>query len=90
MDDLEIRYKQYLTKREDILKKKLKIEAALSERKKNLKEAIDECRKLGYDPDTLQDDIKKLREILVTKLSVCESDIKEVEEQIAPMLKEIE
>lgn len=90
MDDLETRYKSYLARRDVVVQNKLKIEAALSERKKNLKEAIDECKSLGYNPDTLAEDIKKLREVLVTKLSVCESDLQEVEVQLSPMLKEIE
>ena len=90
MDDLETRYKSYLARRDVVVQNKLKIEAALSERKKNLKEAIDECKGLGYNPDTLAEDIKKLREVLVTKLSVCESDLQEVEVQLSPMLKEIE
>jgi len=90
MDDLDVRYKEYMAKRETVIKNKLKVEAALTERKKRLKEAIEECKSLGYDPETLVDDIKKLREVLITKLSVCESDLQEVETQLAPMLKEIE
>ena len=90
MEDIETRYKQYKLKRDKALQNKLKIEAALAERRKNLREAMEECRSMGYDPDTLSEDIKKLKEVLLVKLSVCESDLKAAEEQMEPMLREIE
>jgi chaperonin cofactor prefoldin len=90
MDDIETRYKDYATKREKVLQSKMKLEAALSERKKNLREAMEECKKMGYNPDTLAEDLKKMKEVLLVKLSVCEADLSAAEEQLAPMLKEIE
>lgn len=90
MEDIESRYKEYLTKRERVVQAKMKIEAALTERKKQLRETMEECKKLGYDPDTISDDIKKMKEVLLTKLSICESDLDAAEESIIPMLKEIE
>ena len=90
MEDIESRYKEYVTKREKLAQAKMKIEAALTERKKHLKEAMEECRSLGFNPDTLSEDLRKMKEVLLVKLSVCESDLNVAEEQIAPMLKEIE
>lgn len=90
MEDIETRYKACLAKRERVLQSKLKVEAALSERKKNLREAMEECKKLGYNPDTIADDLKKMKEILLVKLSVFESDLNVADEALAPMLKEIE
>ena len=90
MDDLESRYKNYVAKRDSTVQNKLKIEAALAERKKNLREAMEECKNHGFNPDTLSDDVKKLKEILVVKLGVCESDLATADSQLSPMLKEIE
>lgn len=90
MEDIETRYKEYLSKREKVMQAKIKIEAALAERKKQLRDTMEECKKLGHNPDTLSEDLKKMKEVLLTKLSICESDLEAAEESILPMLKEIE
>lgn len=90
MDDLESKYKAYTAKRDKAIQNKVKIETTLAERKKNLKEAMDECKKAGYNPDTLAEDLKKLKEILLVKISIAESDLNIVDEQINNMMKEIE
>lgn len=51
---------------------------------------MEECKNHGFNPDTLSDDVKKLKEILVVKLGVCESDLATADSQLSPMLKEIE
>jgi hypothetical protein len=90
MEDLELKYKELTGKREKLVQTKLKIEAALSERKKNLREAMEECKNLGYNPDTLSEDIKKLKEVLLVKLNMFEADLQSAEEMMAPMLREID
>ena len=90
MEDIEQRYKDSLAKRDRILQSKMKIEAALTERKKSLREAMEECKKLGFNPDTLSDDLKKMKEVLLVKLSVFESDLNVADEALTPMLREIE
>ena len=90
MEDIETRYKNSVAARDKIIQSKVKIEAALSERKKNLREAMEKCIELGYNPDTLEEDIKKLEEIILVKLSVFESDLNTAKDMLDPMLKEIE
>jgi hypothetical protein len=89
-ETLEAKHKRLTSKRDELMKSKMKIEAELSVRKRALREAMDECRKQGFDPDTLAEDIKKLKEVLSVKLDVFEADLVHAEEQMKPLLKEIE
>ncbi len=89
-EDIEARYKRLSTKRESLVASKMKLDAELAVRRKALRDAMEECKKQGFDPDTLAEDIKKMREVLVVKLNVFEADLLDVEEQIKPLLKEIE
>ena len=88
--DISQKYKELLARREKLSHSKMKVEAALAERKKNLRDAMEECKSMGYNPDTLAEDLKKLKEVLVVKLGVFEADLQSAEDQINPMVKEIE
>lgn len=88
-NDIEKKYQELNSRRETLLASKLKIEAELAARKRALKEAMDECKKLGLNPDTLADDLKTMREVLNVKISVFEADLNSAEEAMKPLLKEI-
>jgi chaperonin cofactor prefoldin len=66
-----------------------KIEAALSERRRTLRENIEECRKEGFDPDTLGEDIKKKKEVLGTRYNILRADLETAESMLQPLLSEI-
>lgn len=88
-EDLTVKYKRLADKREKLLNSKVKIEAELSARKRALKEALDEARSLGFNPDTLSDDIKKMKEVLFVKLNMLEADLNEAEQKITPLLAKL-
>ena len=83
------KHKDLVAKREKLLTSKITIEAELNSRKRALKDAIEACKSAGYNPDTLAEDIKKLKEVLNVKLNVFEADLTTAEDLMKPMLKEI-
>jgi hypothetical protein len=87
--DYEAKYKELSTKRETLVTNKMKVDAELAARKRALRDAMEECKKMGFNPDTLAEDIKKMKEVLNVKLSVFEADLVSAEEAIKPLLKEI-
>lgn len=89
-EDIDVRYKRLTEKREALLTQKIKLDAELAARRKALKEIMEECKKNGFDPDTLSEDLKKMKEVLLVKLDVFEADLNDAESQIKPLLKEIE
>jgi hypothetical protein len=89
-EDLATKYKGLTERRDKLTANKLKLEAELNARKRALKEAIDQCRADGFNPDTLADDIEKLKEVIRVKMDIFEADLKTAEEQISPILKEIQ
>jgi chaperonin cofactor prefoldin len=85
----EAKYKELSAKRETLVTNKMKVDAELAARKRALRDAMEECKKMGFNPDTLAEDIKKMKEVLNVKLSVFEADLVSAEEAIKPLLKEI-
>jgi chaperonin cofactor prefoldin len=84
------KYKKLQEKRTKLLDDKRRIEAELNARKRALKDALDACRSAGFNPDTLAEDIKKLKEVLYVKLNVFEADLAAAEEKMKPLLAEID
>lgn len=89
-DDLIKRYESLLSQREDLVKNKMQLEAELSVRKRSLKEVMEECRKAGYDPDNLAEELRKAKDVLALKLDIFESDLKAASEIIKPLMAEIQ
>lgn len=88
-DDLIKRYEKLTNEREGLLKNKMQLEAELTVRKRALKEVMDECRKAGFDPDNLAEELRKAKEVLALKLDIFESDLKAANEIIEPLMSEI-
>lgn len=88
-EDIETKYKSLAARQAKLASNKALLEGALTARKKALKDAMDEARKEGFNPDTLSDDIRRNKEVLALKIVTLEADIVSAEEIINPMLKEI-
>lgn len=89
LEDLETRYKT-LTQRGGILSQdKVRVDAAQTENKRTLKNIMEECKKNNWDPNTIQDDIRRAKEVLSLKLDNYESELNAAEVILRPMLKEI-
>jgi hypothetical protein len=87
--DIETRYKALTARREVLAGNKMKLDAELDARKRALRTAMEDCKKAGWDPDTIADQIKKMKEVLVVKMDVFEADLQTAEDQVRPMMKEI-
>ncbi len=83
------RYKTLQARRQTLAEHKIKLDAELIARKRSLKDALDECRSLGLDPDDLDKQISNLKETITVKLDLFEADLLTAEKQILPMIKEI-
>lgn len=88
--DIETKLKNLQSRREAVKASKMKIEAELEARKRNLRSIMNECKEAGFDPDNVADEVTKLEEVIRVKLEVFEADLATAEAQIAPMMKEIE
>ncbi len=90
IEELEAQYKGLALRRDALQNDVNRVLAARDERKRSLKETLDECRKEGFNPDTLAADIQRLRQVLIVKLDVMSADLAEAETLVQPMLREIE
>jgi chromosome segregation ATPase len=89
IQELDARYQSLQKRREALMHSKLQIEAELSTRKRSLKEAMEECKKAGFNPDNLQEEIQRLKDVLTVKMDTFEADLDAAETAIKPMLREI-
>lgn len=89
--ELEARASRLSSRIEALEKAKFAIEAERDARKRALKSLMDECKKeLGIDPNDLEDEIKKSKEVLSVKLQIVERDVEAAEKLLNPMLAEIQ
>lgn len=90
IEELEIRWKGLVARRDELQSNVTRVTAARDERKRSLKDTIEECRKEGFNPDTLPTDIQRLKQVIMTKMDVISGDLDEGASMIRPMLHEIE
>ena len=89
IEQLDTDYKALTSRREQLVQNKVRVEAELAARKRSLKEAMDECKKAGFDPNNLQEEIRKAKEVLSIKMDNFRAELEASEEIIKPMLREI-
>ena len=87
--ELEIRYNSAVERRDRLKQDKTTIEAELSARQRSLRKLMDECRAAGFDPDNLQEEIRKGAEVVKLKLDTFVADLEAGEKIMKPMLEEI-
>lgn len=89
-EEIEQRYKEITERIEKAKDGKMKVDAELNTRKRSLKEAMEEAKAAGFDPDSLPTDIQKTKEVLITKMDLIQNDLDRTEERLEPMLRSIE
>ncbi len=67
-----------------------KLQTHLDMKKKELKDLIASCKAMGVDPEKIQDEVRRAKEVLSTKMDVLAADLKASEDMIAPLLREME
>lgn len=89
-EELEIKYKDLLQRRNNLQRDKDKIEAILEAYRRSLKDLLDQARKEGFDPNNLPDEIKHAKEVLVLKINTFSVDLDEAEKLMKPMKQAVE
>lgn len=90
VEDLHGRFRTLCARRDDLQQGKARIEATLEARKKDLKNLLDKARADGFDPNNLEDDIKRAKEVFRLKLDNFEAELDEASSMLGPMKKEID
>lgn len=86
-EEIEKRYKDLEERRQSSIQNKMKIEAVLESLKRELRSLMEEVKAAGYDPDNLPEEVKKAKEVLITKMQILSSDLDHVESVMKPMLE---
>jgi chromosome segregation ATPase len=89
IDDIVTRYETLTAKRETLSQNKVKLEAELSARRRALKKVMDEATEAGYDPNKIQEELQRAKEVLDLKLDNFKTELEEGESMVRPMLKEL-
>jgi len=87
IEEIETRYKDLVSRKDALSTNKVKVEAEHAALKRQLKDAMEEAKKAGFDPNNLQEEIRHAKEVLLLKMDNFAADLAEGETQIAPMLK---
>jgi chromosome segregation ATPase len=85
IEELETKYKGLVQRRNDLQRDKDKIEATLEAHKHTLKGLLDQAKKEGFDPNNIQEEIKRAKEVLVLKINTFSADLDEAEKIMRPM-----
>lgn len=91
IEQLEADYKRLTSDRDTLVANKMKLEAELGTRKRQLAELLEEFKAKHPDknPNNLAEDIRHLEEVLALKLSNFDAELSAVRDQMAPMMKEL-
>lgn len=89
-ESLDDRYKTLAKKRDVIQSQKQRVEHELASRKRALRESLEACKAAGFDPNTLEEDIRKSSEVLALKMDSFERDLTSAEEVLRPMIQGLE
>lgn len=85
-DDIEIRYKHLCVRRDELKSNHGIVTAHLEAHQQTLKKLMNECRDLGFDPDNLDEQIRRKKQVIELKLDTFEADVSAGEKVIRPML----
>jgi hypothetical protein len=88
-EELEADYKFWTSKGDEAEKSKARVEATLDARRKVLKDAMEQAKKEGYNPDQLPEEIRRAKEILALKIDNYKTELEEAEKILKPMVIEI-
>lgn len=88
-DDLVARHNKLSAEQKRLEADVTMINSELSARKNALKRLMDEAKAEGFDPNNLEEEIRRRQEVAKVKLDTWESEIKDATKIIEPMLREV-
>ena len=86
----EARYKDLTTRADSVNNAKIRLEAKRDSARSQLKEAMDEAKEAGLDPNNIEEDVQKAQQVLTIKLDNFQADVEAAEAIAKPMLKELQ
>ncbi len=89
VEDLVAKHKELNSQRSALDGDVKRIEAELESLKRSLKKGMDEVRKEGLDPNNLKEDISRLADVYRLKLTNYETELKEAQNIVRPMVEAI-
>ena len=89
IEQIEARWKACQARRSTLVEEKMKISAELGTRQRTLKDRMQACTDAGFNPATIDEDIRKMKEVIVIKIENHDAELAAAEAIIAPMLSEI-
>lgn len=91
IEQLEAEFKAANAEREKLVSDKMRLEAELGTRKRQLAEELEQFRKdfPGMDPNNLPEEIRRRKEVFAVKLDVYKTELAAARDLVNPMLKEI-
>lgn len=89
VEELEQRFRTLKARREILINNVQSLTAEHNARKRSLKEALDEAKEKGFNPENMAEELRKCKEILSLKIDNFEADLSSGEDIVKPMLKEI-
>lgn len=90
IEQLEEEFRVANAERDRLLADKMRLEAELNTRKRQLAEELDQFRKEhpGIDPNNINEEIRRREEVVAVKLDVYKAEIAAAREAIDPILRE--
>ena len=89
IEDIIARYEGLVARRDVLSQGKVEVETVLTERRRTLKKVMDGATAAGYDPNKIQEELQRLREVLDLKIDNFATELEVGENLLRPMLKEI-
>ncbi len=86
----EARYKDLVGRADNVNNAKIRLEAKRDSFRSQLKEAMDEAKDAGLDPNNIEEEVQKAHQVLTIKLDNYQADIEAAETIAKPMLKELQ
>lgn len=91
IEQLETEYKAANADREALVSAKMRLEAELGTRKRQLSEELEQFRKEfpNMDPNNLPEEIRRRKEVFAIKLDNYKTELAAARDMVNPMLKEL-
>jgi hypothetical protein len=89
IEDIIAKYEGLVSRREALSQGVVKVETVLTERRRALKKVMDEAIAAGIDPNKVQEELQRLREVLDLKVNNFAVELEAGENLLRPMLKEV-
>lgn len=90
IEAVQVQYRELTALHAEVTGMEMQLKAMLAEAQRNLKAQLDDCQKLGFNPQTLPEDTRKALSVLEIKIANLKEDLLTVKRQLGTILKEVQ